>query len=288
MTDLMKFIVRHLIPALLATACIVASGQATQLTVNIPECRMPPGKVLPDKYYKLRGAKQEFKWVRKVTAADYVAGGEGGERVDGSSMYNWFSLYRIDLNGDGYCDWYLNSAAPMSSGGDRDTINTLYLGGPNGWSRVGATMPGNKPDELGFGKAYAEQRQYLFGEEPAMIHDAASKTNYIITAFYERNEQRDSRPGYRIFDWDADKKTLRLLDKWMPGSKAAEVYAFFKAHGARRPANRSVAASDTIDSFDPNVEAFELTQACDPQSELRSFPESNGGVSRYLLARCKR
>jgi hypothetical protein len=284
----MKFIVRHLIPALLTTAFTVASGQATQLTINIPECRMPPGKVLPDKYYKLRGGKQKFKWVPKVTAADYVSGGEGGERVDGSSMYDWFSLYRTDLNGDGYCDWYLNVSAPMSSGGDRDSINTLYLGGVHGWSRTGATMPADKPDELGYGKSDQEQRQYLFGEEPAMIHDAGSKTNYIITAFYNRHVQRDSRPGYRIFDWDADKKTLRLLDKWMPGSKAAEVYAFFKAHGARRPANRSADASDTIQSFDPEEEEFELEQACDPQSELRSFPESNGVVSRYLLARCKR
>ncbi len=39
---------------------------------------MPPGKVLPDKYYKLVGAKDEFKWVSKVTATDLVAGGKGG------------------------------------------------------------------------------------------------------------------------------------------------------------------------------------------------------------------
>jgi len=47
-------------------------------------------------------------------------------------------------------------------------------------------------------------------------------------------------------------------------------------------------ASDTVQRFDPEVEAFELEQACDPQSALRSFPESNGVVSTYLLARCKR
>jgi hypothetical protein len=284
----MKFFVRHLIPALLATACTLASGQSTQLTVDVPECRMPPGKVLPDKYYKLASANKDFKWVPKATASDHIVGGNGWERIDGSDMHNWFVFYRVDLNGDGYCDWYLNASAPMSSGGDRDTINTLYLGGPNGWARVGATVPGDKPDQLGAGNSNDEQDHYLFGEEIAVIHDAASKVNYIITAFYERNEERDSRPGYRIFDWDADKKTLRLLDKWMPGSKAAEVYAFFKAHGARRPAYRSAAASDTIQSFDPDVEAFELTRACDPKSARRSFPESNGVVSRYLLARCKR
>ncbi len=182
------------------------------------------------------------------------------------------------MNGDGYCDWYLNVSVPMSAGGDRDSINTLYLGGPRGWSRTGATMPADKPDELGYGKSDQEQPQYLFGEKLAVIHDAA---------FYNRNVQRDGRPGYRIFDWNADKKTLRLLDKWMPGSKAAEVYAHFKVHGARIPSKETAAAGDTIQSFDPEVEEYELEQACDSQSMLRSFPESNGIVSRYLLAGCK-
>ena len=68
----------------------------------------------------------------------------------------------------------------MSSGGDRDTINTLYFGGPNDWSR-GGTLPDNKADERSFGKSVHEQEHNLFGGEPAMIHDAASKTNYVIT-----------------------------------------------------------------------------------------------------------
>jgi hypothetical protein len=81
---------------------------------------------------------------------------------------------------------------------------------------------------------------------------------------------------------------LRLLDKWEPGSNAAQVYAYFKAHGARMPAPAATAASDTIQTFDPDVEAFELEQACDPQSALRSFAEANGVVSPYLLDRCAR
>ena len=59
----MKFFVRNLIPTLLASACTVASSQTTQLTINLPECRMPPGKVLPDKYYKLANTHKDFKWV---------------------------------------------------------------------------------------------------------------------------------------------------------------------------------------------------------------------------------
>jgi len=287
MTLSMNKILRYLIPTLLAGTCALASSQPTQLTTSIPACSMPPGQVLPDKYYKLRGHKKEFAWVSKVTATDQVASGQGGERADGSSMYDWFFFYRIDLNGDGYCDWYVNDAVPLSSGGDRDSLNTLYLGGTRGWSRIGATMPGDKPDELGYGESGQQQNAYLFGEEPALIYDAAGKINYLITAFYDRSTQRDRKPGYRIYDWDVERKTLRLLDKWKPGSKAAGVYAFFKAHGAKVPSNPSVPVGEAIQRFDPDVEAFEIEQACDPQSALRSFPESNGVVSAYLLAHCK-
>lgn len=284
----MKKILRNVIPLLLASACAAAAGQTTGLTNTIPACRMPAGEVLPDKYYTLSKAKNAFNWVAGATRGDGVVEGNGWERVDGSGMHDWFSFYRIDLNGDGLCDWYLNAAAPMSTGGDRESINTLYLGRAAGWTRIGADVPQDKPDGLGYGKTGAQQRQFLFGEEPAVIHDAASKANYIVAALYSRNGQRNGRPGYRIFNWDADRNTLRLLDKWEPGSKAAQVYAYFKAHGARMPASAATAASDTIQAFDPDVEAFELEQACDPQSALRSFPEANGVVSKYLLVRCKR
>ncbi|MRX11720.1 hypothetical protein GJ697_28215 [Pseudoduganella sp. FT25W] len=46
---------------------------------------------------------------------------------------------------------------PMSTGGDRDSVNTLYLGNASGWSRVGAAIPSDRPDQLGAGQAYAEQ-----------------------------------------------------------------------------------------------------------------------------------
>jgi hypothetical protein len=257
----LKIILRYLVPLLLASAGAAAWGQTIQLTLNVPECRVPAGKVLPDKYYKLKSAGKAFKWVTKATAKDRLVSGGGWERVDGSDMRDWFSFYRIDLNGDGICDWYLNVSAPTSTGGDHDSINTLYLGGPAGWSRIGAAVPGNKPDALGFGETYAQQAQFLFGEEPSLIHDAAGNTNYLITAFYSRNERRDSKPGYRIYAWDAGKRTLRLLDKRKQGSKAAEVYAFFKAHGARTLANRPAGERDSITDFDPEVEAFELATA---------------------------
>ena len=283
----MKTIPHIVMTMVMVGASAAACSRPVQVTLSIPECRIPSGVVLPDKYYTLPKAKNAFNWVAGATRGDGVVEGNGWERVDGSGMHEWFSFYRIDLNGDGLCDWYLNAAAPMSTGGDRESINTLYLGRATGWTRIGADVPHDKPDGLGYGKTSAQQRQFLFGEEPAVIHDAASKANYIVAALYSRNGQRSGRPGYRIYNWDTDRNTLRLLDKWEPGSKAAQVYAYFKAHGARMPASAATAASDTILAFDPDVEAFELEQACDPGSALRSSPDANGMVSKYLLVQCK-
>jgi hypothetical protein len=218
---------------------------------------MPAANVVPDKYYAPPKAKNAFNWVARATRGDGVVEGNGWERVDGFSMHDWFSFYRIDLNGDGICDWYLNAATPMSTGGNRESINTLYLVRPAGWIRVGAEVPQEKPDGLGYGKTSAQQRQFLFGEETSVIHDATSKANYIVAALNSRNGQRSGMPGYRIFNWNADRNTLWLLDKWEPGSKAAQVYAFFKAHGARMPAHAATPASDTIAGFSTSRSSLE-------------------------------
>jgi len=149
-------------------------------------------------------------------------------------------------------------------------------------------VPNDKPDELGFGKTEAEQAQYLFGEDISVIHDAASNTNYFITAFYSRHVSYPSMSGYRILVWDAKKHNLRLLDKWEPKSRAADVYAFFKEHGARRPAMKADKPSDTLEQFDPDTEASELSKACESTTTTtRTQPAQGGSMSRHLLARCK-
>ncbi|NIA54499.1 hypothetical protein HAV22_12725 [Massilia sp. TW-1] len=265
--------------AALAANCTATNAQSMRLTTDVPECRTPGGTVLPERYQTLAKKHKEFAWVKKLAPGDRRISHQGWERVDGSAMYNWFDFFLVDLNNDGYCDWYVNASAPLSTGGDRDTINTLYLGQKNRWVRIGAHIPEDKPDQLGAGDADDEQSGYLFGEEISTVYDAAAKTSYFITGFYDRNVQRDDHPGYRVMTWDNDKKTLRLLDKWQPGSKAAEVYAFFKAHGAWTPSGKMGTAKDTIQRFDPQVEAVELEQACDRGGE---------GLSPYLLKRCKR
>ncbi|GGX94513.1 hypothetical protein GCM10007386_26730 [Pseudoduganella dura] len=282
----MRISTHALLPVFLASISTLAVSASPQLTTRIPECRMPSSTVLPGKYYKLNKSRNAFDWVHKATANERVVSGNGWERPDSRNMSNWYGFYRVDLNNDGICDWYLNALSPISTGGDRDTINTLYIGGPTGWARIGADIPMDKPDALSFGKAFDQQWRFTFGEEPSVIHDMTTKTNYVITALYNRHVRRAFQPGYRIYEWDAGKKTLILLDKWEPGSKAAAVYAFFKANGARMLEEPTMADSDTISTFDPQIEAYELMRSCDPKGSQRTSPDLFGAVSKYLLTRC--
>ena len=265
----------------------LATAQGLQLTTQVPGCRQSE-KSFPEKYERLAKRKKGYEWILKAAPADAIVSGKGEERADESSMYDWLTFYRVDLNNDGICDWYLNSIAPISSGGDRDSINTIYLGQRRGWQRVGASIPNDQPDELGFGNSDAEQSRYLFGEDISAIHDAATRTNYFITAFYSRHVSYSSLPGYRIMVWDENKRSLLVLDKWEPQSRAAQVYAFFKTHGARRPALKTEQSSDTLEQFDPDTETFEIAQACDVTATPRTQAEHGSPLSRHLLARCKR
>jgi hypothetical protein len=271
-----------------ALAWSTVHAQDMRLATTIPKCAISPGTIIPEKYKRLAKKDKQYRWLAKANHNDDAISGNGSERADGSSMFDWLEFLRLDVNNDGQCDWYLNASAPVSTGGDRDSINTLYLGQKNGWLRIGAKMPDDEPDELGVGSTTANQAPYLFGEELGVVHDGPTNTNYLITAFFNRHVQRDGKPGYRIFVWDADKMSLRLLDKWQPGSKGAEVYAFFKKHGAYVPSARATKAEDRILRFDPDIEAFEREQACNPDSPQRSFPESNDPASPYLLNQCKR
>ena len=240
---------------------------------------------MPEKYLALAKRHKDFAWAAKVGRDDAMVSRGGWERHEGSGMRDWFSFYRIDINNDGHCDWYLNASTPLSTGGDRDSINTVYLGHPEGWVRIGASIPNDKPDQLGFGKAAAEQQKYLFGEEPGVIYDASQKISYLITALYNRHDGRSAMPGYRILTWDASGKTLRALDKWQPGSKAAEVYVHFKKSGAYAMPVKGQKPDEAVLHFDQEVEAFELEQACaDPADADAAGAGAEVAVSAHLLA----
>ena len=278
---------RGLFAVLTVAVCTVAHAEDASFTNDIPECRMPAGGAVPGKYLRLAKRDKAFAWAAKVRKMDKQGGGDGWERVDGSSMGDSLAFYRADLNNDGYCDWYINANAPLSTGGDRDSINTIYLGQLKGWMRIGAQIPDDKPDVLGFGKADVQQGQYLFGEDLALLYDTVRHLHYMISSFYERHVRKSILPGYRIYVWNDQDKTLRALDKWEPGSEAAAAYGYFKAQGARIPMTKPAEQGNDILRFDPEVEAYEISQACDRHSTQWAYGEAGKSISKYLLARCE-
>jgi hypothetical protein len=166
----------------------------------------------------------------------------------------------------------LTSRRPAVHRRDRESINTLYLGRAGGWTRIGAEAPQDKPDVLGYGKTSAQQRQFLFGEEPSVIHDAAagpitswrlctagtvSAAAGLATAF--------STGMPTVTCWGCSINGSRVQKR--PRSTPISRHTGPGCPRLQRPQH-------------PDVEAFELEQVCDPQSALRSFPEANGVVSQ--------
>jgi hypothetical protein len=252
-----------------------ASAAPLALTTSVPACAGAARASLPEAYLAAATHSKDFAWVKHAKLTDTVVGGNGYERFDGSNLHDWFQFQRIDLNNDGRCDWFVTMQAPDSSGGDHDSINTLYLGQPGGWLRLGATIPQGQVDTLGIGKTMEEQSSWLFGDEMVAIHDSGANINYVVTWLSERAAQRILYPGYRVYAWDKRRSTLALLDKWQPGSNAAQVYEYFKAHGGWSPTQA------TPISFDALVEAFEIQVVCD-----KNDPSALAGAAQGLLARC--
>lgn len=272
--------------ACIAIASPLTHAQDMDITNNIPACTQGPGKAIPDKYERLAKRHKNYAWLLKSDAGIGVVSGKGSTSIDDPDMSDWLTFYRVDIDNDGICDWYIEASASLSTGGDRDSINTLYLKDNKGWIRIGASVPAEEPDELRFGKTNDEQEKYMYGEDIASIYDKKEKKNYFITAFHDRHVKNQVMPGYRIYTFDNTRKNLKLLDKWEPNSKASMVYAYFKQNGARTPGMLSPNRDDTIEIFDPEIESYEIEQVCNPKSTLLAMSEYKAILSKYLLSRC--
>ncbi len=266
----MRNSLRVFLSALSCLLAVTVSAAEMKLTLDVPTCKMPPGKPLPAKYYALAKRSKDFRWALKVRNIDSSVGGSGWERIDGTNMRDSYGFIKLDLNNDGLCDWFLISLAPYSTGGDSGVLNTLYLGSSAGWQRVGMRIPDNKPDCLGCGDS--SEAQYLFAfssDDLPVIWDRAHQTSYFVGRFYSRREGRPDQAGYHIYRWDDRKNTLVELDKWQPGSPAAEVYDFFKKHGA---VNVAGTGPDRSVAFDPEVEREEYLFNCKDETTLKRSP----------------
>jgi hypothetical protein len=258
--------------ALMGSIATVHSADL-QLSQNIPACKMPPGKPLPVKYYVLARKYKEFRWVYKTKHTDSVIYGEGREGLENSGLYSNLYFYKADINSDGLCDWsVVYQSAPLSSvSRDFEILNTFYLGGEHGWKRIGGSVQESQPDELYVSIKREQHRFSFFADAPIILRDNFQNTTYLLGSFSHADNnhptaQQVHRYGYRIYTWNPRKNTLQELDKWEPGSAAAQVYAFFKQHGAVDPTQTG---ADRIVHFDPEFEKSEFDHGCKDEDTLK-------------------
>lgn len=275
---------------LLVSPLYVAASE--NLTLNYPNCVQHNKYFFPEKYYffSKKYSAPSYRWVDKVKQDDQIVSGSGMEQVDGSKIYSWISMYKIDITNDGVCDWFVDSSVPHSTGGGRSSANVIYVGGTNNWLRIGFEVDFLRPDEIGYSKNEGNLRNFFYGEDPLIIHDSVKKINYIILAYHKQHTENVMRPGYRIYLWDSKSKLLMKLDKWEPDSAAAAVYSFFKLNGARGAGHNNIHSTNSIDivKFNKEIEEGELRELCEPSAPQRSvdFPASYELVSQYIKFNC--
>jgi hypothetical protein len=222
-----------------------------EFTTAIPECKMPQGRALPDKYYR-------YSWATKIKSTDSIVGGEAEKKFDNPDDRTHLSheLIKSDINNDGWCDWLVNSSFPLSNGGDRDSINTFYLGQSKGWRRIGPELRGgsNSPDGLGWNKFFEQKKLFDFFENASFLYEKNERKTYMLGVFGERHSSQLLKPGYHIYVWDKQRNTLIELDKWTDeNAPGAQAYAYFKKNGA------FLGLSDQpLEKFDMDSEKKEL------------------------------
>ncbi|MEO1768090.1 hypothetical protein [Thiobacter aerophilum] len=273
----MRNLAKGILCAVLCFGVVTASGAEMELTLEIPACKMPPGKPLPPKYYAAARKWKEFGWVRSVSGADSVVYGTGWEGLRGSGLYANFYFYKLDLNSDGFCDWVLVYQTPALSvvSQDFEILNTFFLGTHNGWVRIGATVFKDDPDSIDRLVSKADQGRFAyFSDPPLLILDIHLNHSFIIGTFEHPDNdhptaKRVHRYGYCVYLWNTHTNTLEELDKWQPGSAAAQVYAFFKKHGA---VNVAESGASRIARFDPDIEKAEFESGCKDERALKRSP----------------
>ncbi len=245
----------------------VVGATGPSFTSNVPDCRVVTSQSLPAKFYSLARKYQEYEWVTKVSTLDDVAGGSSLERTEG--VYNWITMYRLDIDGDGLCDWFVVALAPFNTGGDGDLMNVIYLQTASGWSRFGPSIPENEPDELGRGDSDRDQSKFLFGENIVVVRDSANARNYLILSTGSRRASLGERNGYQVYVWDQKASELKKLDKWDLSSPASKAYDYFRKHGGWQPKGSD--AKRVVAAFDPDVENSEREFRCTQDDSKPAF-----------------
>lgn len=248
---------------------VIAQAADLNLTQEIPTCEMSPGRVLPAKYYALAEKWKEFHWVYEVNKKDSVVYGSGFEGLEGSGLYSSLYFYKMDINSDGLCDWIvIYQSAPLSMvSKDLQFLDTFYLGSEKNWVRIGLKAPKDKPDQIYTATENEYKKFALFADAPFVVFDRRDAIHYLIGPPIDEYHYGSfmSEPynyGYQIYTWDSQNDFLRKLDKWDLGSAAAQVYVYFKQHGAVDPTQTG---AGRIVRFDVKIEEVELDRGCKNQ-----------------------
>lgn len=241
----MKFLLRQVAFVGLCGATLAEAAPAGFAMVS-DDCRLAAPR-FPASYAK----RAEL---RKASGADRLHTVSLGSKKDEVGANVEATLHEIDLNGDGVCDLVVTMRDPVSSGGDSDVLSTVYLAGNRTWKRLGAVTAkrDDLPSSLDLTKS-AQDEDYAFSDH-AVLRDLAANRTYLIGWHSER--VTNGFDGYRLYEMDAAKGELRVVDKWT--GDGAKTYAAFKSLSAG-PAQR----------FDANVEADELRAVC-PQAGTKS------------------
>lgn len=181
-----------------------------------------------------------------------------------ASMFVQASMRELDLTGNDTCDDIVVVSDPVSSGGDRDVLATVYVANNGLWHRVGAASATRTdgPSELDTRRSPADAT-FAFDEYVALRRPGWTKT-YLIAWHSER--VTNGFAGYRVLEIDLAASTLRLIDKWT--GEGSKVYAAFK----------QTKDTPSAESFDSAIEAQELRELCG----------STNNANHSLAAECNR
>ncbi len=244
---------------------ITWAAATISLSQEIPRCHESTTRPLPGKYYDLAKTHKEFSWVRGVGKGVKTLEGRGFEGLPASNLYSSYSFTKVDLDGDGSCDWVLTYTSAGLSVVSKDVpfVNTFYFGIGGSWKRVGSTAAGSKYDaSTAERKAQMDDPFAFFNSPPLFLYDVRSKVTYLIASVYDDrwiahpSALNSGRLGYRIYVWNKLSNSLEDLDKWIPNSPAAAVYAYFKLNGAVNA--HAISGTKQIEKFDSNIEKLEL------------------------------
>lgn len=236
---------KRLIGLLLLLGASAAS--AAPFSTGRPSCRQNAASPLPASY-------ASFDWTRMIRPGDTHVRHDDDPEVNpsGGKKRLRYDLYRLDLDGDGWCDWLSlideYRYVPGFSRGYSDTVTVVYLWRDTAWKRYGPSVDENQNDGAVLKQGRSVSWEYRRINASIGVLQSKEGPVYLLTS--------GTRSGHSVFRWSEADGALVELDKWRDGSDARAVYEFFKRNGAYG------LQDDQPLRFDPAKENEEIADIC--------------------------